>query len=190
MTVGLLPWLKSRFYPRYRFDKKWSKGLATGNKRRGARAVGRRLDLAMTRIVHRGFAGRTTAEAKLLADWLKDQGFTPEATQVHVKENGVFTWIDLVCTDRNGKLVLFELKAGFRGYYEYSNGGRLSEPLAHLSDSMHNQHQLQLAYGAKMYQICFPERVVDLTQSAVLVVNESVVAYPLEHDLSKLPPLG
>jgi hypothetical protein len=186
VRMGLLPWLKAKFFPKYKFDKNWAHGEPTGNKRRGARRCGQNLDRAMVRLVTNGrLQGRTTAETRLLTAWFEENDLVPHSAQVYVEFGGVFTWVDLVCKHAHtGKLVIFELKTGFRGYYEVTSGTKMLPPFDTLTDSVHNQHQLQLLYGIKLYLKNFPDADIDVASCAVLVVNESVQVYPLEHPVA------
>lgn len=179
---GLLPWLKKTYYPHYKFDKKWSKGAPTGNLRgRKAMRRGSSVDRCMQRLVKTGRPGRATPEARLLVNWLETNGYIPFEAQKHVTSASgrVFTMVDLVCISSQGKYVVFELKTGFRGYYEKHSDTPMKAPWAHLDDSVKNQHQLQLWYSVDMYERSNPTCDVDRSQCCVLVINDVVTPYPL-----------
>lgn len=89
----------------------------------------------------------------------------PVNTQVIVEDNyrGLHhyaTAVDVVCIDKHGEYTIIEVKCGFTGYYKRCTKHVMSAPLNGLTDSLKNQHQLQLAANVQMYKKKYPDRTV------------------------------
>ena len=88
----------------------------------------------------------------------------PVDTQVAVehqhKGRHYATAVDVVCINKAGEYILVECKSGFTGYYKCCTAKMMSAPLQCQTDSLANQHQIQLAATKEMYQRTFPDRVV------------------------------
>lgn len=70
------------------------------------------------------------------------------------------TAVDVVCIDKNGDYVLVECKSGFTGYYTRCTEKYMKAPLQQRTDSLANQHQLQLAATREMFEFTYPEKRV------------------------------
>lgn len=178
--------LRRTFYPHH--DHKLctigkEKQRRTGNKRkRAAMKRGRALDASLDSLVEDPKTRKLIAESRLIREYLQGQGVTPYKTQVEVYIDGIRlgTRLDLVGKDADGKMVIYEVKCGFRGYYEAHSKTPMREPFEHLNDSVRYQHQLQLAYGVDMFIKRNPGVEVALDKCAVLVANETLSVYPLD----------
>jgi len=88
----------------------------------------------------------------------------PIDTQVAVehshKGRHYATAVDVVCINKAGEHILVECKSGFTGYYKCCTAKMMRAPLQCHTDSLANQHQLQLAATKEMYERTFPEHVV------------------------------
>ncbi len=107
----------------------------------------------------------------------------PVDTQVPVMHthNGhrYATAVDVVCMNQMGEHVLIENKSGFTGYYTNCTKHMMLAPLDALTDSLANQHQMQLAATREMYQKQFPEH----TLGPCLIMHiegKKVSTYPLK----------
>jgi len=107
----------------------------------------------------------------------------PIATQVPVmrtyKTHRYATAVDVVCTNHLGEHVLIENKSGFTGYYHNCTKDRMHSPLHALTDSLANQHQLQLAATREMYQQHFPQHTLG-TCLIMHIEGSKVSVYPLK----------
>lgn len=83
------------------------------------------------------------------------------------------TAVDVLCVDRNGEHVLVECKSGFTGYYTRCTG-YMASPLHLHTDSLANQHQLQLAATTQMFKNTFPDKVV--SKSVIIHVEGTKVS--------------
>jgi hypothetical protein len=70
------------------------------------------------------------------------------------------TAVDVVCIDKLGEYAVIEIKSGFSGYYDRCTKNRMAVPLQMRTDSFRNQHQIQLAANAQMYQKKHPDRKI------------------------------
>lgn len=66
------------------------------------------------------------------------------------------TLVDAVFVDARERVVLVELKCGFEGYVDRSNG-KMRGVFGELSNAPKNQHQIQLAFTRCMFERTFPE---------------------------------
>jgi len=83
---------------------------------------------------------------------------TPIGTQVVVQNEqcNIATLVDAVFLNTQGHIVLVELKTGFDGYNDASNGD-MNADFAFLSNAPANQHQIQLAFTQCMFESTFKE---------------------------------
>jgi hypothetical protein len=110
----------------------------------------------------------------------------PIEAQVPVDVPGIATAVDVVCVDQMDRIVLIELKCGFKGYYFCCTDQRMKQPLHKRIDSLANQHQIQLAATRELYRATFPERT--LGECMVLRVEGSKVhCYPLKKWAADIP---
>lgn len=84
---------------------------------------------------------------------------------------------DLECLDKSGRVVLVEIKCGFKHYLNACTAKRMREPFTHRNNSVSNHHQLQLANQIDMYRHSYPERAMG--DSFILYVerDNTTVAY-------------
>lgn len=82
----------------------------------------------------------------------------PIGTQVVVRceQCDLATLVDAVFVDAQQRVVLVELKCGFEGYIDRSNG-KMRGDFGELSNAPKNQHQIQLAFTRCMFERTFPE---------------------------------
>lgn len=100
----------------------------------------------------------------------------PVGTQVVVRSKAcdLATLIDGVFLNEDNKIVLVELKCGFNGYVDKSNGN-MKGPFSCLKNSPKFQHQLQLCFTKLMFHETFPEfkqvdaMIVRMTESGAYV---------------------
>lgn len=179
--TGLLEFLGKSVYPRFRFNKEKVRaavaGMETPNKkRRSAKRLGTRVDSILTEIA-KGNPCRLNPEVRLVLDYLRTNTLTLRRTQVKCESAGVSARLDLETVDADGKVVILEIKTGFRGYYELIHTNYpFNAPFEHLRDSMKNIHLMQLLFTVSLYQKTFPEAQVAVEKCAVLVVNEELTA--------------
>jgi len=83
---------------------------------------------------------------------------SPVASQVVVRDEkcNIATLVDFVFLNAKERSVVVELKTGFEGYNDVSNG-RMRAEFAHLTNSPGNQHRVQLALTHAMFETTFPE---------------------------------
>jgi hypothetical protein len=123
-----------------------------------------------------------------IAQLLARLGLKPIAAQVPVARSDLMraTAADLICTDRDGHLFLFEIKCGFAGYYKRHTPYRMRKPLQAFDDSPYNQHQLQLLITVRMFEHTYARR---LRGAAVLRATEAgVVSYDADSKLWAMWP--
>jgi hypothetical protein len=106
---------------------------------------------------------------RTLLSGLRRAGFTLLVAQVPVydRTTGLATAVDVVC-ERQGKLVLVEVKAGWNDHATYDASHRcMRRPCEGLRDSPSNQHMLQLLVTRYLFAATFgvPSSALD----AVLV---------------------
>ena len=102
----------------------------------------------------------------------------PVGAQVVVRDEQVdlATLVDGVFVDERGRVVLVELKCGFEGYNDTSNG-RMRPPFRKFTNAPKHQHQLQLAFTRCMFERTFPEfgrvdaRIVRMTDRGAHVTR-------------------
>ena len=89
------------------------------------------------------------------------------------------TAVDVVCVNKHGEHVLIENKCGFTGYYSNCTNTMMKAPLDALTDSLANQHQMQLAATREMYHQQFPDHLLG-TCLIVHIEGSKVSTYPLK----------
>ena len=92
---------------------------------------------------------------------MKRRKIMPIATEVPVRHatKGMGTMIDVVCLDQANRYVLLELKTGCKYQYKHTKV-KMNYPFADKDDSVHNQHQLQVAASVEMYKHTYPTHVL------------------------------
>lgn len=179
---GLTPTMHRAFWPSSTYRKrKLGREKVSGNKRKRAAARnGQLTDLSLERLIRGELHLHINREAWMIKQHLDRRGVRMTGTQVKVWNfpARVGTDLDLV-GEKDGKVVIFEIKSGFRGYLHAHSGCNMSVPFTDWDDSVCNQHALQLAFGVDMYRKCHPDHEVDLDESCVLVVNDEVQVFTL-----------
>lgn len=102
----------------------------------------------------------------------------PVGAQVVVRDEqcDLATLVDGVFVDERGRVVLVELKCGFEGYNDTSNG-YMRSPFQKFTNAPKHQHQLQLAFTRCMFERTFPEfgrvdaRIVRMTDRGAHVTK-------------------
>ena len=102
----------------------------------------------------------------------------PVGAQVVVRDEqcDLATLVDGVFVNERGRVVLVELKCGFEGYNDTSNG-RMRHPFRAFTNAPKNQHQIQLAFTRCMFERTFPEfgrvdaRIVRMTERGAHVTT-------------------
>jgi hypothetical protein len=160
---GLTGVIKDTFYPEYQYRG----GTVTGDtpKRggQGGFARGRLVDREVQRWVQDG-GGKVKNPKKLhlfsraFIALTHRLGLSAVGAQVIVRDEqcDIATLVDAVFVNKNGRVVVVELKTGFEGYNE-SHNGRMRAEFSHLTNSPANQHRVQLAFTHAMFQRTFPE---------------------------------
>ena len=168
--TGITAPLRSAFYPDYRAPRAQASAPATPAGPRGLTgfARGRRVDRELTAAVN-NHTPPAHPYTRTLLSGLRRAGFTPLVAQVPVydRSTGLATAVDVVC-ERQGRLVLVEVKAGWNDHASYDTGHRrMRRPCEGLRDSPSNQHMLQLLVTRYLFATTFgvPSSAVD----AVLV---------------------
>lgn len=96
--------------------------------------------------------------ARAFIELTKKLDWKPIGTQVVVRDErcNIATLVDSVFVNAKGQVVVVELKTGFDGYNDVSNG-RMKDGFAYLTNAPSHQHQLQLAFTRCMFESTFPE---------------------------------
>jgi hypothetical protein len=166
---GITAVIKTKFFPDYVF-RGAANGLGkTHNKKRGkgaGMARGRQVDTEIQHWMARGFAkqgdkGRAPPLhpfSRAFIALVTRLRLTPVATQVVCRDEScnIATLVDAVFLNAQGRIVVVELKTGFEGYNDASNG-RMRGEFRHLTNAPANQHKVQLAFTQIMFERTFPE---------------------------------
>lgn len=179
---GLTPTLHRAFWPSSTHRKR-TKGRerVKGNKRKKAALKnGQLTDTSLERLIRGQHHENINREAWMIKEHLDRRGVRMVETQTHVwnVDARVGTDLDLV-GEKDGKMVIYEIKSGFRGYLHAYSGCNMSVPHHDCTDAVVHQHALQLAYGVDMYRMRFPNKEIDMAECAVLVVNDDLEVFPL-----------
>jgi hypothetical protein len=145
-------------------------------------------DMASTKVAPLSKEDKSTITATLVqtrAFWkaMDSLRLRPLATQVPVMHSHkgfrYATAVDVVCMNKQGEHILVECKSGFTGYYTNCTRNMMSAPLDQLTDSLANQHQIQLSATKEMYQNTFPEHHIG-DCLIIHIEGSKVSAYPLK----------
>ena len=196
---------RERYYPEYVFTPgrgAWSGegGVPKKKKKDRGMARGRRVDVEVERWIKRGLrplrpplASEVTGGlrggtplldepthplARAFVALTRRLRLVPAGAQVVVRDEQIdlATLVDGVFVNERGRVVLVELKCGFEGYNDASNG-RMRRPFQKFTNAPKNQHQLQLAFTRCMFERTFPEfgrvdaRVVRMTERGAHVTR-------------------
>lgn len=202
---GLTAVTRERYYPEYVFvpgSGAWSGGGGVPKKKRrdGGMSRGRRVDVEIERWIKGelrpivqgslrgvpppsgGLRGRsplpTHPLARAFVTLTRRLGLVPVGAQVVVRDEqlDLATLVDGVFVNERGRVVLVELKCGFEGYNDTSNG-RMRRPFQRFTNAPKYQHQLQLAFTRCMFERTFPEfgrvdaRIVRMTDRGAHVTK-------------------
>lgn len=163
---GLTAVIRDAFYPDYVFKKNGEGGVFTSRrnkKEKKGMARGRLVDDQVRRWIQgkvekknrKKFHPFARAFIELTEKVLR---LSPAGAQVVVRdeESDLATLADAVFVDRKGKTVVLELKTGFENYNEKFTGN-MRGGFSFLTNCPGNQHKVQLALTAEMFEKTFPE---------------------------------
>ena len=95
------------------------------------------------------------------------------------------TRLDVVCTLAEDKkttkkrVVIIEVKTGFKGYLHRHTGVAMKAPLEAFVDSPHHQHHLQLAVSCHLFRCTFPH--IDIEAAFVVYLSDSTAVWVRLH---------
>ena len=164
---GITGVIKDKYFPKYKYrgptdgrDRSHAPGAAKKRGKAGGMARGRLVDNEVQRWMEKGLAPSPSLHpfSRGFIALVTRLRLTPVATQVVCRDEScnIATLVDAVFLNAQGRIVVVELKTGFDGYNDSSNG-RMREDFKHLSNSPHNQHKVQLAFTQVMFEKTFPE---------------------------------
>ena len=194
---GITAVIKSNYYPDYVFTK--GPPFETAVNASGKK--GRSRGLMVDHQVQKWIKGQGAAPHELRG-MFEDQGaqpltfhpfarafieltqkleLTPIGTQVVVQDErcNVATLVDAVFLNAKGRVVLVELKTGFEGYNDTSNGDMKTD-FAYLTNAPANQHQIQLAFTRCMFEETFQE-LGEVHAVIVRMTDSGAHVQPLDH---------
>lgn len=146
---GITRFIKSRFFPNYRYTKNTSK------KSNGGRKFGTKVDRELTNFCK---TKKLTPNIQNIVDRLNKLNLEIKYSQFPVfnLDWNLGTHCDLICWDKIVKRwVIVEIKTGYKGY-KYTSCGQMKEPLDYLNNSPLNQHLLQAFLSCRLFQHNFP----------------------------------
>ncbi len=115
--------------------------------------------------------------------YLDDEKLQPMHAQLVVSDSKfiVATKADLVCRNADGRVIVFDTKAGFSGnYLRRSTDSPMSKPFERIGDCLFNQHQLQVALTRLMYcESTNPEDPKKVDGAVLYVRDDGVEQCPL-----------
>lgn len=171
--MGLIPYLKQRYYPRYSYERATygtgatgaSRGSFFGGTRAGSaldRQLGQSIRYAVKHklTVQQALARANTSHAlsvhaKQFWALMVQQGWQPVAAQLPVGcvARRIATAVDVVCRRvSDNAVVLLEIKRGFETYlHKHTNQAMVLHDRTRVTDSPANQHQLQLGGTRELY---------------------------------------
>lgn len=173
-VAGLNPVMNCAFYSS--FDGKavarMSKQKSSSSKRRG-----KKVDKQLMFLTENKSLRRTDPFVKKLWDAFSERGWKIVDCQFPVgcASIGVGTRIDMLLEDKNGDIVIVELKCGFEGYHTLYET-QLDGPLEGLSACCYNIHMATLVMSSWMFFHCdhkYSKRRV--SDSVLVIVNNSPV---------------
>lgn len=145
---GLTKTLAAQFYPSF-----CVKHLAVTEPSRPAqgRKRGRAYDAAVTRWVD---TGKKAPSLDRLKDELAQRGWKTVSTQVPVgcRQLRLATRLDLVCQDREGRLVLLEIKTGYQHNWTVASTEKFLPPFQDLELTCRQISFMQLAFSRYLWQ--------------------------------------
>lgn len=149
LVRGITGVLASTFYPEFNPMTAVKAAPKTGVYKRGGKSEGIRVDKYLTDWVNTGkLKACYTANPRFEAirSTLESYGWKPLACQVPLACASVRigTRVDMLCLNKDGRVIIVELKTGFRGYWEIANQGNMKAPFQNLKASCKNAHFLQL----------------------------------------------
>lgn len=96
------------------------------------------------------------------------------------------TAVDVVCRNEVGEIIIIEVKCGFTGYYSCCTNKHMKAPLQRQTDSLANQHQIQLAATVELYKHAHPEEIIN-TCFILHIQENKVSCYPLKPWAKNIP---
>ena len=98
----------------------------------------------------RGEGGEKLVELQRI---LKEREWTPMSSQMPLGclDLRLGTMVDLMCSTKDGKLVIVEIKSGFDDYYDIQNQGNMMYPFEDVPQSCRNKHLLQLLFTTWLF---------------------------------------
>lgn len=161
---GLTSVIREAYYPDYVFEKGGGGGPPAPKKggRKGM-ARGRLVDDQVRRWIQgkmkKSYLKKCHPFARAFVELTENVlKLSPVGAQVVVRdeESNLATLADGVFVDRRGRTVVLELKTGFENYNDKGTG-KMKGVYSFLSNCPGNQHRVQLALTAEMFEKTFPE---------------------------------
>lgn len=209
--AGLLPTLRKTFWPDVDMKKILKAPKQAGGRSKTKKKMGKRAGKALDRFFGsiRGSQVHQELEDFILLNetfflkkhqtlhpWTKRilthivtrERWQPLISEfaVHDSVLGVGTAIDMVCVDREGKLIFLEFKTGYRDYFR-NHDGFLSHSLCFMRNSPMHWATIQLVFSVLMVLKHFgPLRLEDTASYVIRVDEDDLECYPIKNDFIRL----
>jgi hypothetical protein len=188
---GLTKTLDSCFSPEFSIKvalKGVEKNLKT--RKRGGKSTGITVDNQVERWASSQNVPKPHPKFLKLKNELTSRGYTPLVSQLTLGCNALRlgTKIDLLCRNRTGGLVLFELKCGFEDYYDVQNQGFMLFPFQDLKQSFRNKHYIQLWISCWLFQHSSHKYSGEKLENAFILHIYSDDSNILKLDIDPIPP--
>jgi len=124
---------------------------------------------------------------RVIVETMKWMPFLPEH-DIYDEDWGVGTSIDMICLDKDGRLILLEFKTGYKDYFENPDG-YMQHTLARMSNTIQNQATMQLTSAALILEKKYHVPVEQMRLYVIRIDDETLDIVPVDRSfVQKLGP--
>jgi hypothetical protein len=120
---------------------------------------------------------------RVIIETMQLQPFLPEH-DIYDDDLGIGTSVDMICLDKDGRLVLLEFKTGYKDYFENADG-YMQHCLAKMRNTIQNQATLQLSSAALILEKKYEIPLSDMRLYIIRVDDESIDVVPVDNTFVK-----